>query len=79
MSVRNIVSALRVRQGEEPTRVEFVWPSAPDAWEAPWQNPPSITELSLGHGVSFGDWIEPSRDELLRVYGCNAERDGERG
>ena len=77
MSVQNIVSALRVRQGEEPSQVEFVWPSSPEAWEAPWKNRPSITEFSMGECVSFGDWTEPSREDLLRVYGLNAEPGGD--
>jgi hypothetical protein len=68
MSVRNVVSRALIIAGGKPASVEFVWPEDQDFFNAPWRKWSSITNLSIRPSVELGGWVEPTAEDIRRVY-----------
>ncbi len=66
MSIEDVVSFLRIENGEEPSICRFTTPDDESAFDAPWAEPLGAMWNSLDSVVSEND-IEPwTRDEISR-------------
>jgi hypothetical protein len=66
MSCSNVVAALKVINGAEPGKTEFVRPSDPAAFEQPWSVSVGVTAFNVDHVIRPEDIEFYSNEEILR-------------
>jgi hypothetical protein len=72
-SLQNILSFLKIKNGIDPSKVEFVWANPESLFDEPWKKYPSLSEMSMNN-VMMSEYIAPfSDDEILSVYKVDDE------
>lgn len=67
MSLRNIISFLKIEHGADPKSVEFIWPSNLDLFNDVW-NGPSMIHSSSCSTIQIENIVPQSDQEILSVY-----------
>ena len=77
MSISNVAGRALIAAGVHPTKVRFVWPSDPEAYESPWHEYRSIRHMSFGQTTDLQGWHEPSPEDLPKqAYGTPISEGG---
>lgn len=67
MSLRNIISFLKITHGAAPESVQFCWPQELDAFHEVWKGP-SLLDSSFSTTIRAEDIDPKTADEILTVY-----------
>ena len=68
MSISNVVSTLRIVNGEDPGKCLFHNPDRPEAFDTPWSLSCGLTDANMDR-ILTADQVEPkTKQEILDVY-----------
>lgn len=76
ISISNVTSYLKLRNGVEPSQAEFIVPSDEDYFSKPWELRTGIISSDINSTIEE-DYIEPlSNQEILATYNAGNNEDG---
>lgn len=67
MSLRNIISFLKILNGATPDSVQFIWPQNLDDFSEVW-NGPSLVHSSFSQTIRLEDITPQAAEEIISVY-----------
>ena len=73
MSINNVVSHLRILNGEDATKVRFVWPKSLGAFREAWRPMPGVKKFTMGPSLSAADIQPTTRQDVEAVYGIRSD------
>jgi hypothetical protein len=76
ISIHNIVSYLKIRNGISAEQVQFLWPTDEDLYHEPWKRSRSIgiNRISWPEYQITEDQIEPySKEDILSIFARKAD------
>lgn len=65
MSINNVLSYLKILNGEDPTTCLFNYPENPDDFYKPWEKPVGVISGSVDYNISQKDIMRFSKEEIL--------------
>jgi hypothetical protein len=72
LSISNVASRALISAGVDPTAVRFSSMTDRSLFDAPFKDCPTISTLGFGHQTDLRNWVEPSKDEIIRRYPVGA-------
>ncbi len=67
-SIQNILTIARIRNGADPSNLEFVYPADLTEFDSPWRLHPQITNFSMNSRLIFDDINPLNKNEILALY-----------
>ena len=73
MSLNNVIAALKIVNGIQPSQVQFVRPAEPDTFEKPWQVSTGITNFTMDYSIDTSCFEKTTKQQLEKIVRSTTE------
>ncbi len=73
MSLKNVIAALKIVNGIQPSQVQFVRPAEPDAFERPWQVSTGVTSFTRDYSIDASCFEKTTKQQLEEIVRSTTE------
>lgn len=73
MSLSNIISALKIENGIDASKVQFIRPLELDAFERPWQISSGITSFTMDYSIDASCFEKTTKQQLEKIVRSTTE------
>lgn len=73
MSLSNVIAALKISNGIQPSQVQFVRPTEADAFERPWQISMGVTSITMDYSINPSCFETTTKQQLAEIVRLTTE------